>query len=1023
MRQTQLFYVMACGLLCTTAIGAEPLANFDIRLSHEKADVQALEQMRAQQPAARSRDVQLRSDSIAARTALAKRLPNLIVEIAAETGGVEGLRTKHGPQALSSSGPQLPAQAARGFLRQHAALYGLSESETNALSLDADYANPAGNLQWVRFTQQVNDLPVFRGEVTLALNALGEVIRTTGQLASGFDAAEAKLHPDVDAASALQRAAHSLGVAPAFSRVAPDHSTGTPTFLWTGLEFPVKAELLYFPLGSGALELAWSTMVPDGTDVYQMIVSATDGTVLYRQNLTNYVAFNYRVYPTDSPAPFSPGPTNPTLGAQGTRISSSLLSIESLVTSGPTASHPWLVPGAIDASGNNARAGVDLVAPDGIDVNVAVSSPGSFDYSSNPPPGSPAPGDDPTTAASRNAAAVNAFYWANRFHDALYDLGFTEPARNFQNDNYGRGGLGGDSISMQIQDSSGTNNANSTFPADGGASRMQSYVWTGPLPSRDGALDASIMLHELAHGVSRRLHGNAAGLATGLGGSLGEGWSDFYAAALLSEPGDSLTGTYPVGAYATYLLTGGFNSNYYYGIRRFPLAILAAIGGPGNQPFNPLTFADIDATQFNVANAAYVPGSVAPAGAEQLHNASEVWSTALWETRAKLVQSHGAVAGNQRMLQIVTDGMKLDVLNPDFLTARDSIVAATCATYPGADEIGVWEGFASRGMGFSASITSIAPNRVVEAFDTPGAAITQLDVSSQTCAAPDYSPGPGETMLVQFRISNGYCSNSVSGVTASIVGGGSVSVGSLAGGDSIDVSIPFTIPVDQACGTTIPLTLQVDSSLGTQNVDFSIDVGTTLQSFEFSSAGAVQVPAVPTSSGPASPYPSNVVVSGVTQPVTGIALHFDNLVHTFPDDIDMLLVAPSGQRMVVMSDVGGSADINLSFSLDDAAVVALPDSAQLVDGQVYRPANYGAGDAFVGAPAGPHPEAAPAGAATFADFAGIDPNGVWGLYIVDDVGSDLGTLAGWTLRIDTQITPQCLACTLTFDIFADGFED
>jgi subtilisin-like proprotein convertase family protein len=71
---------------------------------------------------------------------------------------------------------------------------------------------------------------------------------------------------------------------------------------------------------------------------------------------------------------------------------------------------------------------------------------------------------------------------------------------------------------------------------------------------------------------------------------------------------------------------------------------------------------------------------------------------------------------------------------------------------------------------------------------------------------------------------------------------------------------------------------------------------------------------------------------------------------------------------------------------------------------------------------GPHPEAEPAGTARFADFAGIDPNGVWSLYVVDDAGSDPGTLGGWTLRIGTAVAPECEACMFTPEIFSDGFE-
>src|SRR5690606_2116099 len=118
--------------------------------------------------------------------------------------------------------------------------------------------------------------------------------------------------------------------------------------------------------------------------------------------------------------------------------------------------------------------------------------------------------------------------------------GFTEQAHNFQHDNFGRGGVGNDRISAQGQDYSGTNNANFQTPADGGRGRMQMYLWTGPTPDRSGGLDAEIIIHELAHGLSNRLHGNAAGLSTNMARGMGEGWSDFYARSLLSTADDDV---------------------------------------------------------------------------------------------------------------------------------------------------------------------------------------------------------------------------------------------------------------------------------------------------------------------------------------------------------------------------------------------------------------------------------------------------------------------------------------------------
>lgn len=42
------------------------------------------------------------------------------------------------------------------------------------------------------------------------------------------------------------------------------------------------------------------------------------------------------------------------------------------------------------------------------------------------------------------------------FHDLTYRLGFDELAGNFQESNFGKGGLGGDAVIAMAQDGSGT---------------------------------------------------------------------------------------------------------------------------------------------------------------------------------------------------------------------------------------------------------------------------------------------------------------------------------------------------------------------------------------------------------------------------------------------------------------------------------------------------------------------------------------------------------------------------------------
>ncbi|HSD15750.1 MAG TPA: hypothetical protein VLC71_00630 [Thermomonas sp.] len=150
---------------------------------------------------------------------------------------------------------------------------------------------------------------------------------------------------------------------------------------------------------------------------------------------------------------------------------------------------------------------------------------------------------------------------------------------------------------------------------------------------------------------------------------------------------------------------------------------------------------------------------------------------------------------------------------------------------------------------------------------------------------------------------------------------------------------------------------------------------------------------------PASLYPSPITVSGLVDNVIAVTVTLQGMSHTFPDDVDVLLVSPTGQQVTLMSDAGGSFDLNgvtLTFRAD--AATALPDSAAFGPG-TYLSTNYGSSDLY------PAPAPASTGATDMTVFNGpaANANGTWQLFVADDAGLDVGSISGgWTLTITTQ---------------------
>jgi extracellular elastinolytic metalloproteinase len=293
-------------------------------------------------------------------------------------------------------------------------------------------------------------------------------------------------------------------------------------------------------------------------------------------------------------------------------------------------------------------------------------------------------------AAYRDAAITNLFYWNNFIHDVFYMYGFDERSGNFQENNFGRGGLGNDAVQANAQDGAGFNNANFATPPDGQRPRMRMYVWNRSTPNRDGDLDSGIIVHEYGHGISTRLTGgpgNSNCLGSGQPGGMGEGWGDFWAIYFEQRAATTPTTRFPMGSYAA-------NSG---GIRPYPYTTEISV--------NPQTFAYINRNDYT-----------------GVHAKGSVWCTALYEVLWALRTARGfnpdwyeGNGGNNIFFRNVVDGLKLQPCRPSFVDARDAILLADRNNYGSANTCIMWRAFAKRGLGVNAR----AVEPVTENFQVP----------------------------------------------------------------------------------------------------------------------------------------------------------------------------------------------------------------------------------------------------------------------------------------------------------------
>ena len=179
---------------------------------------------------------------------------------------------------------------------------------------------------------------------------------------------------------------------------------------------------------------------------------------------------------------------------------------------------------------------------------------------------------------------------------------------------------------------------------------------------RDGDLENGIIAHEYAHGLSSRLTGGPGNSCLGGNEQAGEGWSDYIALTLLLDPSlDDPDQPRGMGPYALFQADRHGN-----GIRPRPYS--------RDMSIQPFTYDSIKSNGWLNGASLALP-----------HGLGHGWASVLWDMNWDLIDKYGFnrnlyaawnTGGNNRALQYVIDGLKLQGCNPGLVVARAAIIAA-----------------------------------------------------------------------------------------------------------------------------------------------------------------------------------------------------------------------------------------------------------------------------------------------------------------------------------------------------------
>ena len=406
--------------------------------------------------------------------------------------------------SLLTAQQQNPMDIALRYLENNATAWNLSEDDISDIGVADLFLTKHNQVTHVYLLQRYNGIDVDRAMINVAVTKEGKAFTIGHRMIQNLASKIVASNAEFGATDAVVKAATHLGL----------QWEGTPTmkertrkgvYIFEAGEYAKQAihvKQNYVLHEDGRVYLAWNVLfdVAKSDDYWNLQLNARDGSILQQSNFTVSCTFEegqyhnhdaacrdanahkaatpsiavdealnslnmtgtYRVFafpsesPNHGPHELLTDPANSIASPYGWHDVNGSDGAEYTITRGNNV-HAFLDWDDIDVSSGDEPDG-------GVDLNF------DFPYVDNVEPDS-----------NRNAAVVNLFYALNAVHDFAYRYGFDEAGGNFQQNNYGNGGIGGDYINANAQDgfnTGNTNNANYSGGPDGSNGRIQMFAWT-----------------------------------------------------------------------------------------------------------------------------------------------------------------------------------------------------------------------------------------------------------------------------------------------------------------------------------------------------------------------------------------------------------------------------------------------------------------------------------------------------------------------------------------------------------------